>query len=158
VNVPKSRLREVTATVFRQRKQRLDTCPWIPQASAHLLTTPGTQHTPRAEVFAVIGQQSISVFAETGPGSLHGFDSVINSVWFGLNLYSVSRRKVAQRNIFNGTTFDGLKKASVVDDQSIPCIYSMVRIAFPLTHEMSADLDAYICSDQRRRHCKAINL
>lgn len=108
-------------------------------------------------MFAVVGQQLIFIFAEAGPGPLHGIYSGINGVWFRPNFYTFSCRKAAQRNIFNGTPFRGMVKAPVVNNLPIPRIDSVVCIAFPLTNKMGTNFDSAFCADQRRRSCQAIN-
>jgi len=146
-----SHSREGHASRSRQCKQRLDRLPWIRQALAHLLTAADTKHTPCAEVFAVIGQQSISVFANAGPGPLHRIRSGVEGVRFKSNFYLFFCREIVQRNIFDRTPFPGMMKAPIVNDLSIACVNSVVCIAFPLTNEVGAKRNTAFCADQRPR-------
>ncbi|MGF6651189.1 hypothetical protein OKW34_001751 [Paraburkholderia youngii] len=109
------------------------------QAAIHLFAAAFAEQAPRAEVFAVVGQQAIAVFAEAGARAAHCFGTDVDRARRRPNRHRMASGEARQFDFLDRAAMRGTRKARVVHDAAVAGIDAVMFVAIALRNQMRAD-------------------
>ncbi len=108
------------------------------QQAIDLIASLFRMHTPLAEVLAVVRENVITIFANARHRTLNDLCRVEMGRGFGENPQWTSSRKALDRNGFHRPDTQTTLESAVVHDETAADIDTVMRVARPRAHNVSA--------------------
>ena len=106
--------------------------PGARQPCFYLVAAPLIPQTPFAEVRAVVGQQSVSVFAQSGARSEDHLPTIEIRCRIGSDAARVAARETSERNFFHRPSVKAVCESRVMHDLAIADVDSVMPITTTL--------------------------
>jgi hypothetical protein len=104
---------------------------------------------PSAEVFAVVRQQPVAVFAKTRTRALHGFEAGVPGPRIGRNGNHMAGGETLERDFLDRAAMQRRAKSGVVHDLAVADVNAVVAVAGAMCDEMGAEWKLEIGRDSR---------
>lgn len=122
----------------QQEQSHLKACDWVADAGFYLFAAGYAADAPRAEVFAVVGQQVVAIFAEAGAGAVDGLGAEVAGEGFGLDRHGVARGKRFERGFFDRRGLQCVAEAAIVNDAAAAGVDAMMGVAIARRDQVGA--------------------